>query len=723
MGVTSRRALRQGSATWECQETMKRLLPTLALALACGGSPTQAVESPHAAEPSDAPMEESPPPVAEPVVDAVVPPPPEPWTIEEPLALDAPTFARAPQVPASTDASPLLEFRPRLRAFRSSAQLRRLANRQRRRRGRMGGSGSSSAMSSEPLAGLDGLGGGAPSAAAPSAPSATGATTGVTTTQIAGIDEGDIVKAMGEHFLVLRQGVLYAVQTGEELAVTDRISVIPDDQDGWIDELLVHAGTRRAVVVGFVTDDVATYTVLHLFNVDEQGTIERGDAIWLRSEDYFDDENYATRLVGNDLVLYSIHTLTTEDTFTPEDFEGLPADEIATMRAQNRWDATLPALRNERGRFEPTWAPRRIYVRNGHVARTLQAVTRCDLSRTPVPCTTHGVLEDGYARLFVSGTAAYLWVEAIELVPAPGPDAPDSAWERYDAALEGSEGTSLVYRFPHRRSRVEVTTARGSLSSMMHLAELDGKLHALVGWDASNDPDDPVDDGDAVESDAALLSFDLRRFGQPIRRSEVRRLPSGTPEAGRFLGTRVVYGAGMETFVHDVRSDESWVSELGAEPVRVDPLLGGMLVTVAGDGVEYVTVELGAEPTIRERRRLVGASGSETRTHGFFFLPSSAGNGTFGVPIVHGAGQRSRGEAAIAFFDLADFTTTLAGALRSEGHEVECTVSCVDWYGNARPLFWQGQIFALMGSELVEGSREGSQIVERQRVLLEPPGD
>jgi hypothetical protein len=33
----------------------------------------------------------------------------------------------------------------------------------------------------------------------------------------------------------------------------------------------------------------------------------------------------------------------------------------------------------------------------------------------------------------------------------------------------------------------------------------------------------------------------------------------------------------------------------------------------------------------------------------------------------------------------------------------ECEVSCVDWYGNSRPIFTDGRIFALSGSELIEG--------------------
>ena len=32
-----------------------------------------------------------------------------------------------------------------------------------------------------------------------------------------------------------------------------------------------------------------------------------------------------------------------------------------------------------------------------------------------------------------------------------------------------------------------------------------------------------------------------------------------------------------------------------------------------------------------------------------------------------------------------------------------CRASCVDWYGNARPIFARDRVFALLGYELVEG--------------------
>jgi hypothetical protein len=47
-----------------------------------------------------------------------------------------------------------------------------------------------------------------------------------------------------------------------------------------------------------------------------------------------------------------------------------------------------------------------------------------------------------------------------------------------------------------------------------------------------------------------------------------------------------------------------------------------------------------------------------------------------------------------------------------------CEVSCVDWYGNSRPIFTGGRIFALMGTELVEGRLDGGRMSEIGRLDL-----
>ena len=49
-----------------------------------------------------------------------------------------------------------------------------------------------------------------------------------------------------------------------------------------------------------------------------------------------------------------------------------------------------------------------------------------------------------------------------------------------------------------------------------------------------------------------------------------------------------------------------------------------------------------------------------------------------------------------------------------------CRASCVDWYGNSRPIFVDNRIFALMGYEIVEGRISAGGITETQRISFAP---
>lgn len=58
---------------------------------------------------------------------------------------------------------------------------------------------------------------------------------------------------------------------------------------------------------------------------------------------------------------------------------------------------------------------------------------------------------------------------------------------------------------------------------------------------------------------------------------------------------------------------------------------------------------------------------------------------------------------------------------QSEGAKDDgCRASCVDWYGNARPLFVRGRVIALLGYELVEGTVKNGRIHEMRRVSYAP---
>jgi hypothetical protein len=49
-----------------------------------------------------------------------------------------------------------------------------------------------------------------------------------------------------------------------------------------------------------------------------------------------------------------------------------------------------------------------------------------------------------------------------------------------------------------------------------------------------------------------------------------------------------------------------------------------------------------------------------------------------------------------------------------------CRASCVDWYGNSRPLFLRNRVFALMGYEIVEGRLASGRITELTRISFAP---
>jgi hypothetical protein len=52
--------------------------------------------------------------------------------------------------------------------------------------------------------------------------------------------------------------------------------------------------------------------------------------------------------------------------------------------------------------------------------------------------------------------------------------------------------------------------------------------------------------------------------------------------------------------------------------------------------------------------------------------------------------------------------------------DVRCRTSCMDWYGNARPLFVRGRVIALLGYELVEGTLDDGRMRESRRVSYAP---
>ena len=75
--------------------------------------------------------------------------------------------------------------------------------------------------------------------------------------------------------------------------------------------------------------------------------------------------------------------------------------------------------------------------------------------------------------------------------------------------------------------------------------------------------------------------------------------------------------------------------------------------------------------------------------------------------------------SSILFLNRQNRLFDMAGRLDADPYRAvddACVASCVDWYGNARPIFIGNRVFALMGYELVEGRLAKGAINEVARV-------
>jgi hypothetical protein len=211
---------------------------------------------------------------------------------------------------------------------------------------------------------------------------------------------------------------------------------------------------------------------------------------------------------------------------------------------------------------------------------------------------------------------------------------------------------------------------------------------------------------------------------------------SGYTFQNRFVGDHVLYGTGSgwggpdesredRIYIHPYRGGGQTASI--ALPHGVDRIeaLARNAVIVGTDGrdLHFTALQLDATPRVRGSHVQRGAAQGETRSHGFFFKATEGSDGVLGLPIASsgraGYRQLRHGSASVMFLRVSDLQFSALGELesRSQRRVVDhCQVSCTDWYGNARPIFYRGRVFALLGYELVEGRIGTSSISETGRV-------
>lgn len=542
----------------------------------------------------------------------------------------------------------------------------------------------------------------------------------ITNTQEAAVDEGGIVKVQGEVLVILRRGRLFTVSVaGGGMKAVDQINAFPpgSDGDGWYDEMLVADGW--VVVIGYSYGGGGTE--LNRFRISPEGRLTYADTYYLRSDDYYSSDNYASRLIGRNLIFY---------TPLPLYWETNPLD-------------VMPAIKKREGgktgaRFRRIAQAQNIYIapdmrRDPESVDTLHSVTTCNLTAPTLKCSAMGVLGPESRSFYVSSSAVYLWVG-------------DEWSERGESRPE-----SQIYRLPFDdEERPGAVGVRGGPINQFSFREdrRDGVLNVLVKSEGGGDGMWRSDFGAGA---LALVRMPLAAFGDgmhEVDKGRYRVLPSPGPFnslTNRYVGQYLLYGVGNDWVSRDVDNGPVWAVPLSGgditglkvgQAVERIEITGRDAIVVGGDRMQnlvFSSIELttGAPPKLGDRYVNAASSEGETRSHAFFYSPDASSpygdSGLLGLPIARPGRpafrQLFQNSAAMLFLRRKERRLSPLGELAAsaEGFQDDsCVASCSDWYGNARPIFLYGRVFALLGYELVEGKVGDGDIREIGRVNFAP---
>jgi Beta propeller domain len=542
---------------------------------------------------------------------------------------------------------------------------------------------------------------GAPAAAKPEAES-------VTNTQHAGVDEGGIVKVQGDHLVVLRRGRLFTVTIGDgalkPISSVDAYGPDIDPSGTWYDEMLVAGNT--VVVIGYSYQRGGTE--VGLFDINSEGRLGYRSTYHLRSNDYYSSRNYASRLIGNKLIFYAPEFLNDQN-FS----QSFPAVRKWHKGAgESEFQRIVPASRVYRPEINI----------DSNNLNSLHTVTVCDLANGGFDCKATSVIGPPGHVFYVSPDSVYVWA---------------STWGNKD------QDRSIVFRMPLDGSGPSALRVSGSpVDQFSFLQSDDEYLNVLV---QSHGKGDGMWRAEVAYGDVALLRIPIWSFsdGSDAAPSwSYRQLPkpAGYGFQNRFVGRYLIYGTGSgwgypkeneakwNLFMVDWTRGNTHQLKLAHGVDRIEQM-GTDAVIVGSDGkdLHFSAVRLDAWPEIVSRYTRQGASQGELRSHGFFYKPDGQDSGMLGLPIsVPGrAGYKHLFEdsAAILFLRNDSLQFREIGELGSQPERAvddRCLASCVDWYGNARPLFLRGRVFALLGYELVEGRLDDGRMHELRRVNYAP---
>jgi hypothetical protein len=565
----------------------------------------------------------------------------------------------------------------------------------------------------------------------------------ITNNQVAGVDEGDIVKAYDRFFVVLQHGRLFSVDTGAgagQVKLVDRINAYQSAAvDSWIDEVLIFDDIL--LVTGYSYD--VHSSIISMIRIDENGMFHFLARYFIESNDYFSCENYASRIVDGKLVIY-----------TPVDLTYVRANETLPLPRIRRWAPAegysdwqpLFGISDVYRPIQATFSPAM------HVLSVCPVATSGDFK-----CRARGIVGPWEHELYVAPSHAYLWLTAGES-DVPWFDDRERC-PRYVDPRTLRSIPSAAFRLDIGRGSLTAVRTEGMPSNQFAFDDRGSHLWALVKrppTQCSMDYDDIIVDADRED----LVPMALARIPESafstspvgIAAGDLYNVPAvgdgwlqsqysdgyllyGTPQGvwPAYYGGRwgEVYHPGRLAVVPLPMPENGRLMKLGHSIDRIE--LFGKHALVFGypdvDDFAVSSISLRQIARVADTEVLPGVAEAEGRSHAFNSVVAEDGAGLFGIPTVKLASVRDRWRydtASDVHFVSSDAQLNLTSAAALEGRAqradgangYHCEVSCFDWYGNARPIFYRDRIFALTGQELIEGALTGGRVGEIARVNL-----
>ena len=532
----------------------------------------------------------------------------------------------------------------------------------------------------------------------------------ITNTQHAGVDEGGIVKLHGDHLVVLRRGRLFTVAVGagalKPISAVDAFGPDINPRYTWYDEMLVSADT--VAVIGYSYERGGTE--VGLFNIDPAGNLSYRSTYHLRSNDYYSSRNYASRLIGSKLIFY-----------TPLYLSPYSDDPTAQFPAVRKWHKGATAAEFQRI-VSATHVYRPERQLNATYGLALHTVTVCDLAQNDFKCEATAVLGPAGRVFYVSPESVYVWT---------------TDW----TYGQQTKQTSTLYRMPLDGSSPSAIGVSGSPVDQFSFLESEDKhLNVLVRSGAAGDG---MWGAEVAAGDVALMRLPLSSFNDGSQNASSwiyhpLPKPAGYTFQNRFVGNYLLYGTGSgwgapqnnKANLYAVRWTDGETTDLalthGVDRIEA---LGSDAIVVGTDGkdLHFTAVRLGETPEVADEFIRKDASQGELRSQGFFYRPDGPDSGVLGLPISlpgrSGYQHLFQGSAAILFLRNRSLHFEELGELGAQSDKAVddgCHASCVDWYGNSRPLFVRGRVLALLGYEIVEGSLKDGRMSETRRINYAP---